>query len=125
MKIRGVMNLTPPILKGLIITGTDFLDSPGHPLRVGNHTTVILETNTCEQADRFYNARSLGASEKQSVAAVVWSSYWGSASTASTSAGWSRTPQTPPGRDEVAPTMSRAVSNIQLARVCPCGDGAQ
>ncbi len=72
-----VMNVSLPIYEGHVIMGTDFLASAGHQIRVGNNTTIVLETDSREQADEFYNALSVGATEKQDMADMFWGSYWG------------------------------------------------
>jgi PhnB protein len=59
---RGTMNGALPILNAHIIMGTDFIASAGHQISVGNNTTIVIETDTREQANEFYNALSLGAS---------------------------------------------------------------
>jgi len=76
---RGVMNVSLPILDGHIIMGTDFLESAGHQIRVGNNTTIVLETDTRDQADEFYLALSQGGSptEKQDMTDMFWGAYWG------------------------------------------------
>ncbi len=76
---RGVMNVSLPILNGHIIMGTDFLASAGHQIRVGNNTTIVLETDSREQADEFYGALSAGGSttERQDMADMFWGAYWG------------------------------------------------
>jgi PhnB protein len=56
------MNGALPIVNGHIIMGTDLIASAGHQISVGNNTTMVLETDTREEADEFYNALSLGAS---------------------------------------------------------------
>ena len=74
---RGVMNVSLPILSGHIIMGTDFLASAGHQIRIGNNTTIVLETDSREQADEFFNALSVDGSEKQDMADMFWGAYWG------------------------------------------------
>lgn len=74
---RGVMHVALPILNDHIIMGTDFVASAGHQIRVGNNTTIVLETDTREQADVLYNALSLGGSEKQDMSDMPWGAYWG------------------------------------------------
>ena len=71
------MNGALAILNGHIIMGTDFIASAGHQVSVGNNTTIVLETDTREQADEFYNALSLAGSEKQDMADMFWGAYWG------------------------------------------------
>lgn len=72
-----VMNVQLPILNGHIIMGTDMLASMGHQLRVGNNTTIVLETDSREQADELYDALSAGGSENQDMGDMPWGAYWG------------------------------------------------
>ena len=74
---RGVLHVSLPILNGHVIMGTDILASAGHHLRIGNNTTIVLETDTREQADTFYDALSPGGSEGQAMADMPWGAYWG------------------------------------------------
>ena len=74
---RGVLHVSLPILNGHIIMGTDLVASAGHHLRIGNNTTIVLETDTREQADEFYDALSEGGTEKQDMADMFWGAYWG------------------------------------------------
>jgi PhnB protein len=77
VEARGVMNVSLPILNGHIIMGTDFLASAGHQIRIGNNTTIVLETDSREQADQLFNALSVDGSEKQDMADMFWGAYWG------------------------------------------------
>jgi PhnB protein len=66
-----------PILNGHIIMGTDMLASMGHELRIGNNTTIVLETDTRGQADEYFNALSAGGSDTQEMSDMSWGAYWG------------------------------------------------
>jgi PhnB protein len=57
--------------------GTDVLASMGHELRIGNNTTIVLETDSRDQADEFYDALSMGGSETQDGSDMFWGAYWG------------------------------------------------
>jgi PhnB protein len=72
-----VLNVALPILDGHVIMGTDMLDSMGHHVRIGNNTTIVLETDTREQADEFYAALSPESTENQAMSDMFWGSYWG------------------------------------------------
>ncbi len=72
-----VLNVALPILDGHVIMGTDMLASMGHQLRIGNNTTIVLETDSREQADEFYDALSVGSSEGQAMGDMFWGAYWG------------------------------------------------
>jgi PhnB protein len=76
---RLIMNVALPILGGHIIMGTDMLASMGHRLRVGNNTTIVLNTDSREQADEFFTALSAGGSltEHQEMSDMFWGAYWG------------------------------------------------
>jgi PhnB protein len=53
------------------------LASMGHAVRIGNNTTIVLETDSREQADEFYDALSQNGSDTQAMADMFWGAYWG------------------------------------------------
>ncbi len=71
-----VMHVSLPILGGTNIMGTDMLESMGHKLIIGNNTTISLELDTKEEADRIYNALSEGGTECVAPHDEFWG-YWG------------------------------------------------
>ena len=72
-----VLHVELPILAGHVIMGTDMLESMGHELRVGNNTTLNLEPDTREEADRLYAALCDGGSDSAGLQEMPWGSYWG------------------------------------------------
>jgi PhnB protein len=72
-----VMHAELPILAGHVLMATDMLRSMGHETRVGNNTTLSLEVDTREEADRLYEALSEGGSEGSPMADMPWGAYWG------------------------------------------------
>lgn len=74
----GVMHAEVPILAGHMLMGTDMLASAGHEVRVGNNTTINLEPDTREEADRIYALLSEGSTESSGgLADMDWGAYWG------------------------------------------------
>ena len=73
---KMVMHVALPILGGTNIMGTDMLESMGHKLVIGNNTTISLEPDTKEEADRLYNALSHGGSDCAAPHDEFWG-YWG------------------------------------------------
>ncbi|HXB39049.1 MAG TPA: VOC family protein [Bacteroidia bacterium] len=75
---KSVMHVALPIIGGTEIMGTDMLESMGHKLIIGNNTTISLNLDSKEEADRIYNALSQGGDAKQCVAPhdEFWG-YWG------------------------------------------------
>ena len=71
-----VMHVALPILGGTVIMGTDMLESLGHKLVVGNNTTINLDTDTREEADRLFKALSAGGSDIEPMRDEFWG-YWG------------------------------------------------
>lgn len=71
-----VMHVAMPILGGTQIMATDMLESMGHQLKIGNNTTINLEADTKEEADRLYNALSEGGSDCVKPHDESWG-YWG------------------------------------------------
>ena len=72
-----VMHAELPILAGHLLMATDMLRSMGHETRVGNNTTLCLDVDTKEEADRLYGALSEGGSEGSPMADMPWGAYWG------------------------------------------------
>jgi PhnB protein len=73
---KKVMHVALPILGGTVIMGTDMLESMGHKLTIGNNTTINLEADTKEEADRLYDALSQGGTDCVTPHDEPWG-YWG------------------------------------------------
>jgi PhnB protein len=73
---QKVMHVSLPILGGTNIMGTDMLESMGQKLTIGNNTTISLEPDSKEEADRIYNALSQGATQCVAPHDEFWG-YWG------------------------------------------------
>lgn len=71
-----VMHVALPILGGTEIMGTDMLQSMGHKLIAGNNTTISLNPNTKEEADRLYQELSEGGEQGVAPHDEFWG-YWG------------------------------------------------
>lgn len=75
---RGlIMHAALPILGGHLLMATDMLSSMGQEVRVGNNTTLVLNVDSKEEADRLYGALSEGGSEGSPMADMPWGAYWG------------------------------------------------
>lgn len=73
-----IMHIELPILGGHMIMGTDMLESMGHSLRVGNNTSINLEPDTREEADRLFAALAESGDERAGMQEMFWGAYWGS-----------------------------------------------
>lgn len=71
-----VMHVGLPILGGTIIMGTDMLESMGQKVIIGNNTTISLDIDTKEEADRIYQALSQGGTDCVAPHDEFWG-YWG------------------------------------------------
>ena len=72
-----VMHAELPILAGHVLMATDMLRSMDQQTRVGNNTTLCLDVDSREVADRLYEALSDGGSEGSPMADMPWGAYWG------------------------------------------------
>jgi PhnB protein len=72
-----VMHAQLPILAGHVLMGTDLLRSMGQQTRIGNNTTLCLDVDSREEADRLYRALSEAGSEGSPMADMPWGAYWG------------------------------------------------
>jgi PhnB protein len=72
-----VLHVELPILGGHVLMATDMVESMGHELRIGNNTTINLEPDSREEAQRLYDALSEGASDCAPLADMFWGATWG------------------------------------------------
>ena len=72
-----VMHDELPIISGHVLMATDVLGSMGQEVRIGNNTTLCLDVDSREEADRLYGALSEGGSEGSPMADMPWGAYWG------------------------------------------------
>jgi PhnB protein len=72
-----ILHVELPILAGHVLMGTDMLASMGHELRIGNNTTISLETDSKEEVDALFNALCEGSSDTMGMQDMPWGAYWG------------------------------------------------
>ncbi len=72
-----VMHAELPIIAGHLLMATDLLGSMGQQTRIGNNTTLVLDVDSREEADRLYGALSAGGSDSSPMADMPWGAYWG------------------------------------------------
>ena len=72
-----VMHAELPIIGGHVLMATDMVRSLGQQTRIGNNTTLCLDVDSREEADRLYRALSEGGSEGAPMADMPWGAYWG------------------------------------------------
>ena len=72
-----VMHAELPIIAGHVLMATDMLRSLGHETRIGNNTTLCIDVDSRDEADRLYAALSEGGTEGSPMADMPWGSYWG------------------------------------------------
>lgn len=74
--LNCVMHVALPIIGGTEIMGTDMLESMGHKLIIGNNTTISLQLDSKEEADKLYAALSVDATDNAPMRDEFWG-YWG------------------------------------------------
>lgn len=72
-----VLHAELPIVGGHMLMATDMLRSMGQETRIGNNTTLCIDVDSREEADRLYSALSEGGSEGSPMADMPWGAYWG------------------------------------------------
>ena len=74
--LKCVMHVALPIVGGTEIMGTDVLESMGHKLVIGNNTTISLQLDSKEEADKLFNALATNGTETAPLRDEFWG-YWG------------------------------------------------
>lgn len=72
-----IMHIGLPIGNGIILMGTDLLESLGQHLSVGNNYHFSISAESKEEADKLYNALSNGGKIKMPIADTFWGDYFG------------------------------------------------
>ena len=72
-----VMHVALPILGGTKIMGTDFLESMGQKIAIGNNTTINLEPDSREETARLFGLLSEGSTQLAPLQDMFWGAYWG------------------------------------------------
>jgi PhnB protein len=72
-----VLHAELPITGGHLLMATDMLRSMGQETRIGNNTTLCLDVDSREEADRLCGVLSQGGSEGSPMADMPWGAYWG------------------------------------------------
>ncbi len=72
-----VMHAELPITGGHVLMATDMLRSMGQETRIGNNTTICLDVDSRDEADRLYGLLADGGSEAAPMADMPWGAYWG------------------------------------------------
>lgn len=75
-ELNCIMHVALPIIGGTELMGTDMLESMNQKLVVGNNTTISLQLDSREEADKMYNALSDGGTDKAPMREEFWG-YWG------------------------------------------------
>jgi PhnB protein len=72
-----VLHAEMEILAGHLLRASDMLASMEQKVRIGNNTTLCLDVDSKDEADRLYGALSEGGSEGSPMADMPWGAYWG------------------------------------------------
>lgn len=73
-----IMHMSLKILKELVLHGTDALKSMGQNLTQGNNFYIMLEVESKEEAQKYYNALSVGGKNEMPLQDTFWGAYFGS-----------------------------------------------
>lgn len=74
--LQCVMHVALPIVGGTELMGTDMLESMGQKRIIGNNTTISLQLDDKNEADRLFAYLSEGGTDKADMRDEFWG-YWG------------------------------------------------
>lgn len=76
---RGkIMHISLQITQNMTLHGTDTLDTMGRSLNMGNNMSVMLEVNSKDEAQKYYNALAAGGRDEMPLQETFWGAYFGS-----------------------------------------------
>ena len=72
-----ILHIELPLYGGHLLMGTDSLESMGHTQRIGNNTTIQIEPDSRDDADRLYRLLADRGSDTTGMQDMPWGAYWG------------------------------------------------
>jgi PhnB protein len=72
-----IMHVSLPLGNGLILMGTDALESMGQKLTVGNNFYISVEVESKDEADRLFEKLSVGGKIEMPMQDAFWGAYFG------------------------------------------------
>jgi len=72
-----IMHISLPIGNGNILMGTDALEELGHPLTVGNNFVLSISVDSEAEANKYFNALSVGGKITIPLEKAFWGAYFG------------------------------------------------
>ena len=72
-----IMHMSLPIGNNITLRGTDVLESMGQNLTVGDNYHLSIETKDKDEADKIFNALSVGGEIKLPLQDMFWNAYFG------------------------------------------------
>ncbi|MEJ7645733.1 MAG: VOC family protein [Chryseolinea sp.] len=72
-----IMHIALPIGNGIILMGTDLLDSRGDKVIVGTNLQLSISTESVEETDKIFTALAKGGKETMPLSDTFWGAYFG------------------------------------------------
>ncbi|HEY6802956.1 MAG TPA: VOC family protein [Pyrinomonadaceae bacterium] len=75
---KRIMHIALPLGGGVVLMGTDALESMGQKLTMGNNFYICVSPDSREEADRLFNELSADGKVEMPIQDMFWGAYWGS-----------------------------------------------
>lgn len=73
-----IMHISMPLINGILLMGTDTLTSMGHTTTFGTTPSIYLDTNSEEEANKYFSNLSEGGNVTMKLEKTFWGAYFGS-----------------------------------------------
>jgi PhnB protein len=71
------MHVSLPVGKGNILMATDALESMGHKIQQGNNFHLSIDTESKDEAEKWFKGLSAGGTVTMKLADTFWGAYFG------------------------------------------------
>jgi PhnB protein len=75
---KRIMHIALPLGDGVVLMGTDALESMGQKLTMGNNFYICISPNSRDEADRLFNGLAADGKVEMPIQDMFWGAYWGS-----------------------------------------------
>ncbi len=72
-----IIHISLPVGKNLVLHATDAMESMGRSLTAGNNFSILLEPESKEEAESYFNRLSAGGKVDMPLQDVFWGGYYG------------------------------------------------
>jgi PhnB protein len=74
---KKIMHIAFPVGDGIVLMGSDYCEFMGYKFIEGNNISLVIDTESREDADKLFNGLSTGGKITMPISDTFWGAYYG------------------------------------------------